>query len=89
MLDVAVDPQEQIDSLLAHLAQDSTELDVAAAELVPGDVVLLAEGDRLAVHRRRGRGGRLRNCNGHAACFPVIVWGRASSGTGTDADTAT
>jgi magnesium-transporting ATPase (P-type) len=35
-----------------RVRRDATELDVPAAELVPGDVVLLAEGDRLSADAR-------------------------------------
>ena len=36
----------------AQVRRDGTELDVPAEELVPGDVVLLAEGDRLSADAR-------------------------------------
>jgi calcium-translocating P-type ATPase len=40
----------------ARVRRDSTEVDVPAVDLVPGDVVLLAEGDRLCADARLTRG---------------------------------
>jgi len=40
----------------ARVRRDGTELDVPAEELVPGDVVLLAEGDRLSADARLTQG---------------------------------